>query len=93
MGAIVGAGLAICGVIWVRTRPKPCPGAVTLEFHPPLAERGRYRFQLSWEGANPCQFTLELPLDLEIQNRARTGCGMAVQLHTQVQGEQRASPA
>ena len=88
MGALVGAGLAIIGVIWVRTRATPCPGAVTLEFHPPLADRGRYLVQLSWEGARPCQFTVDLPLDAKVGNREKTGCGMAIQLRTQVQAGQ-----
>ena len=48
LGAIVGAGLAISAVIWLRTRATPCPGAVTLEFHPPLADSGSYRIQLEF---------------------------------------------
>lgn len=88
LGAIVGAGLAITGVIWMRTRATPCPGAVTLEFHPPLADRGSYQIQLSWEGLGPCQLTVVLPLDPKPQKtREKTGCGMAVQLRTQVQDE------
>lgn len=85
MGAIVGAGLAIAFVIWSRTRATPCPGAVTLEFHPPLAERGSYRIQLSWEGSKPCRFSIDLPLDASAKEREKTGCGMALELRTQVQ--------
>ena len=85
MGAIVGAVLAIAFVVWIRTRATPCPGAVTLEFHPPLADPGSYHIQLSWEGANPCQFTVELPLAAEPKNRPKPGCGMALELRTQVQ--------
>jgi len=85
LGAIVGAALAIAFVIWSRTRATPCPGAVTLEFHPPLADPGIYRIQLSWEDAKPCQFTVELPLASTAQDRAKTGCGMALELRTQVQ--------
>ena len=85
MGAIVGAGLAIGFVIWMRTREKPCSGAVTLEFHPPLAERGSYYIQLSWEGVNPCQFQVDLPLDASAKDPAKPGCGMALALRTQVQ--------
>jgi hypothetical protein len=88
MGAMVGAVLAITGVIWMRTRKAPCPGAVTLEFHPPLAERGSYRIQLSWEGSAPCQFTVELPLDANTKNHAKPGCGMAIELRSQVQDGQ-----
>jgi len=88
LGAIVGAGLAITGVIWLRTRATPCPGAVTLEFHPPLADRGSYRIQLSWEGGKPCQFTVELPLAPKAQTPEKTGCGLALQLRTQVQDGQ-----
>ncbi|MEI9949311.1 MAG: hypothetical protein WDO74_10075 [Pseudomonadota bacterium] len=85
MGAIVGAGLAIAFVIWSRMRATPCPGAVTLEFHPPLADRGSYHIVLSWEGENPCQFSIDLPLDATAKNREKTGCGMALELRTQVQ--------
>jgi hypothetical protein len=85
MGAIVGAALAIAFVIWVRTRATPCPGAVTLEFHPPLAERGSYRIELSWPGGNPCQFKVDLPLDPQAKQTGKTGCGMALELRTQVQ--------
>jgi len=88
LGAIVGAGLAIVGVIWLRTRATPCPGAVTLEFHPPLAERGSYDVLLNWEGASPCALTLVLPLEPKEQLREKTGCGMALQLRTQVQDAQ-----
>jgi len=88
LGAIVGAGLAITLVIWFRTRATPCPGAVTLEFHPPLAERGNYHIELSWGGASRCQLTLELPLDPKQQTKEKSGCGMALQLRTQVQDEQ-----
>lgn len=88
LGAIVGAGLAIAGVIWFRTRATPCPGAVTLEFHPPLTDRGSYHIQLSWEGANPCALTVVLPLDPQQKTREKSGCGMALQLRTQVQDTQ-----
>lgn len=88
LGAIVGAGLAIVGVVWMRTRATPCPGAVTLEFHPPLADPGSYRIQLSWEGVAPCAFTVTLPLDPKQHVGEKTGCGMAVQLRTQVQEQQ-----
>ncbi len=85
LGAIVGAILAVALVIWLRTRPKPCPGAVTLEFHPPLAEPGAYRLTLGWSGAEPCTFDFALPLsDASAQHR-KTGCGMALELRTQVQ--------
>ena len=88
LGGIVGAALAIVGVIWLRTRATPCPGAVTLEFHPPLADPGSYRILLDWEGAKPCQFTVILPLDPHAKDREKTGCGLALQLRTQVQAEQ-----
>jgi hypothetical protein len=84
MGAIAGAMLAIAGVVWLRTRATPCPGAVTLEFHPPLTERGNYRIQLSWAGGNPCQFSVALPLAEGAKGGAKTGCGMAIELRTQV---------
>jgi len=84
----VGAALAIVWVISLRTREKPCPGAVTLEFHPPLTERGRYRIELGWEGAPPCRFQVDLPLTGMANGRDKSGCGMAMELKTQVQGGQ-----
>jgi hypothetical protein len=88
MGAIVGAALAVSWVIWIRTRATPCPGAVTLEFHPPLADPGSYLVQLSWQGAKPCAFTVVLPLDSTAKKLEKPGCGMAIQLRTQVQDGQ-----
>ncbi|HKO53787.1 MAG TPA: hypothetical protein VJV79_39035 [Polyangiaceae bacterium] len=88
MGAIVGAALAIAFVVWIRTRATPCPGAVTLEFHPPLVEPGRYLVQLSWDGSSPCQFTVDLPLDVQAKGREKPGCGMAIELRTQVKDGQ-----
>lgn len=89
IGAIVGAALAVTWVIYMRTRATPCPGAVTLEFHPPLADPGTYQLQLSWPGAKPCSLTLAVPLKPEAAKEgARTGCGFALQLRTQVQAEQ-----
>lgn len=90
LGGIVGAALAITGVIWFRTRAIPCPGAVTLEFHPPLSDNGSYRIELGWDGAKPCAFTIALPLDPKRGMGEKTGCGMALQVRTQVQ-EQRAT--
>lgn len=84
----MGACLAIVGVVWLRTRATPCPGAVTLEFHPPLADRGNYHIQLSWEGGKPCALTVTLPLDPKQHTGAKPGCGMTLQLRTQVQDQQ-----
>jgi len=86
LGALSGALLALGGLVWVRTRPTPCPGAVTLEFHPPLAEPGSYRIQLSWPGAKPCELTVAVPVRSALPDGAKSGCGMALQLQTQVQG-------
>jgi hypothetical protein len=85
MGAIVGVTLAVSWVIWMRTRAAPCPGAVTLEFHPPFADPGSYHLQLSWEGAAPCELTLKVPLDSAAKDHTKTGCGRALQVRTQVQ--------
>jgi hypothetical protein len=85
MGAIVGATLAITWVIFIRTRATPCPGAVTLEFHPPLADPGSYRIQLTWDGRKPCELTIAVPLASPAKDHARTGCGIALELRTQVQ--------
>lgn len=87
-GAIVGGTLALIGVIWIRTRTASCPGAVTVEFHPPLAEPGSYHIHLSWPGGKPCDLTVAVPFTGSEQAHAKTGCGMALQLQTQVQAGQ-----
>jgi len=72
-------------LIWIRTRKTPCPGAVSLEFHPPLSDPGKYQIQLSWDGAKTCQFTIALPLDPQAKGGQKVGCGMAIELRTQIQ--------
>jgi hypothetical protein len=86
MGGIVGAALAIAGVVWLRTRVPPCPGAVTLEFHPPLADLGRYEFRLDLGGDKPCEFAVSLPQTASTVKPS--GCGMARELRTQVRDGQ-----
>ncbi len=81
MGGIIGALLAVSWVVWSRVRAAPCPGAVTIEFHPPLADPGLYSFQLDLGAPKPCQFSLALPQSGT--PAAATGCGMARELRTQ----------
>ncbi|MEO8902067.1 MAG: hypothetical protein ABI488_09375 [Polyangiaceae bacterium] len=82
MGAVVGAALAVTGVVWLRVRKPPCPGAVSIEFHPPLADPGKYTFQLGLGAPQPCEFSLALPHTGK--PAPATGCGMARELRTQV---------
>jgi hypothetical protein len=86
MGAIVGAALAISFVVWLRTRAVPCPGAVTIEFHPPLADAGDYAFELNLGNAKPCQFSVSLPG--AAGSALASNCGMARELRTQVRDGQ-----
>lgn len=86
LGGIVGAALAIAGVLWLRTRAAPCPGAVTLEFHPPLADPGSYRFRIIGPGLGPCEFSVSLPQTASLPGAS--SCGMARELRTQVRGGQ-----
>jgi len=87
IGAVVGAVLAITWVVWMRTRPKPCLGAVTVEFHPPLADAGSYRVRLGLDDGKVCEFAIALPL-LPNAPLKQPGCGMPVALATQVSGTQ-----
>jgi hypothetical protein len=81
-GGLVGALCAVAGVVWLRTRAVPCPGAVTIEFHPPLADPGRYQFELLGVGSKPCTFSVPLPT---VSADSNTGaCGMARELRSQV---------
>lgn len=82
---MVGALLAVAGVAWLRTRKPPCPGAVTLEFHPPLTEPGNYRLSLAWPGSAPCAFSFSLPLAADVATQKKPGCGLALGLRTQAQ--------
>lgn len=82
MGGIVGALLAVSWVIWLRVRTPPCPGAVTIEFHPPLADPGLYSFQLGLGAPKPCEFSLALPQTGKPGPGA--GCGFAREVHTQL---------
>ena len=84
MGGIVGALLAVVGVVWLRTRAVPCPGAVTLEFHPPLEAPGHYQFELLGVGSKPCEFSVALPTTPNAQGAS--ACGMAREVRTQVRG-------
>lgn len=78
----MGALLAVSWVVWSRVRAAPCPGAVTIEFHPPLSDPGTYTFQLGLGARRPCEFSLALP---KSEHPApATGCDMARGLRTQV---------
>jgi len=85
MGALVGALFALAAVVWLRTRKPPCPGAVTLELHPPLTEPGDYHLELRWPGRAACAFDFTVPLASSMVSQKRSGCGMALELRTQVQ--------
>ena len=85
LGAIVGAALAIAAVVWLRVRATPCPGAVTLEFHPPLADPGRYDFRLTGAGL-ACEFSVSLPQAAPALHASN--CNMARELRTQVRDGQ-----
>jgi hypothetical protein len=86
MGAIVGAALAVSFVVWLRTRATPCPGAVSIEFHPPLTDPGSYAFRLDLGNAKPCSFAVSLPG--AASSAPASNCGMARQLRTQMRDGQ-----
>jgi hypothetical protein len=85
LGAMVGAALALAWVVWARTRATPCPGAVSIEFHPPLADRGQYDFSLAWDDIPACRFTVTLPMPAADKGAPESSCKAARELGTQVQ--------
>jgi hypothetical protein len=83
LGALA-AVLVMGFVMWRQLGPRPCTGGVFLEFRPPLAEPGPYRFRLELQDrAKPCEFSVALPPAGEIDTSA---CEMALALKTRVQG-------
>ena len=67
-----------------RFAPKPCPGGVTLEFHPPLNAPGKYRFKLGLGEEQPCEFELRLPFEGEPDKK---GCRLTLALTTKTRGK------
>ncbi|HET9958350.1 MAG TPA: hypothetical protein VFQ61_27835 [Polyangiaceae bacterium] len=62
LGALAAA-LCVAYFYFDKLSHAQCPGAVFVEFHPPLVEAGRYRVRLSFEGqTRPCEFQVPLPL-------------------------------
>lgn len=84
-GAVAGALLALIWVVWTRVREAPCPGAVTVEFHPPLPSPGQYRFWLGLPDRPPCEFEVTLP---GAERKTSAGCGLARELKTVVRGRE-----
>jgi hypothetical protein len=86
LGAIAGVTVTAAFVIWDRTRPPSCTGAVFIELRPPLSEPGPYRFRLTLDGRDkPCEFEVPLPVRAPV-NTAE--CGVALALETRVQAGQ-----
>lgn len=84
LGAAVGVVMAAVLVIWDRTRPPACTGAVFVELRPPLAEPGPYRFRLTLDDAPPCEFEVPLPTNKPVDTKR---CQLALALETRVHGE------
>ncbi len=84
---LLGAVAVTSGwVLWQRLRPPPCPGGVSVEFHPPLLAPGPYHFELTLDRARrTCAFDVSLPL---LGPADKTGCGLALELRTQNRGQE-----
>lgn len=81
LGAAFGIIATVGSLLWLRTREKPCTGAVFIEFHPPLSEPGVYRFRLSLDDRKPCSFEVPLPTRGKVDTKA---CQLVLSLATQV---------
>ncbi|HEV8247270.1 MAG TPA: hypothetical protein VGP93_15940 [Polyangiaceae bacterium] len=56
-GASAAVLVAASFVAWKRLRPPPCSGGVFIEFRPPLAAPGPYRFRVDLDGdSGICEF-------------------------------------
>ena len=66
----------------MRTRATPCAGAVTIEFHPPLADPGIYQFELSGPDLEPCAFSVSLPQ--AHGEKGTSACRLPRELRTQM---------
>ena len=76
--------LGLGWLLWQAIRPTPCPGAVFVEFAPPLAAPGPYRFVVALDGGSPCAFEVPLPLAGAVDTRA---CDVALDLTVRGEGE------
>ena len=81
LGGVAGAVVALSWVAWSRLSPPPCPGALFIDFQPPLLQPGPYHFALYLDDAKTgCEFDVPLPT----RQPVHTGrCGMRLELHTQ----------
>jgi hypothetical protein len=85
---LLGAGLGVLSttayVVWKRTSPPPCTGAVFIELRPPLIEPGPYHFRITLDRSDPpCDFDVPLPMKQRVDTKA---CDMALTLDTRVNG-------
>jgi hypothetical protein len=61
LGATSAVVVVLAVGTWVRTRPPPCHGSLTVELRPPLWKEGVYHFELEFDaGAPPCVFDVAL---------------------------------
>jgi len=73
-------------ILWKQLGPRPCTGAVFIDFTPPLPAPGPYRFRLQLDDvATPCEFEVPLPDPGVVSTAA---CGMRVELLARGQGDE-----
>jgi len=84
MGGVAGVLLALGWLLWQATRPASCAGAVFVEFAPPLAAPGPYRFLIAGDTMTSCAFDVPLPLVGAVDTSA---CDLALDLTVRGSGE------
>jgi hypothetical protein len=84
LGGAAGMLLVLGWLLWRATRPAPCSGAVFVEFAPPLAAPGPYRFVLTRGGGSACTFEVPLPLAGAVDTSA---CDVALDLTVRGEGD------
>ena len=84
LGGVAGVVLMGGWILWKSVGPRPCTGAVFIDFSPPLPAPGPYRFRLELDDrATPCEFEVPLPDPGAVSTKK---CGMRVELSTRDQG-------
>ncbi len=79
LGALAALLVGGAWMAWKMSRPRPCSGALFVEFHPPLTRPGSYEFALQWQDEAPrrCELRVPLPPSGPVDTR---GCNVKTEL-------------
>ena len=84
LGALAAVLLVGGWVLWKKLAPRPCTGAVFIDFAPPLPAPGPYRFRLRLDAAaTRCEFEVPFPDPGAVSTAS---CQMRIELSTRGRG-------